>query len=372
MLSATPVISPKEEIDVLCLSILRRLHSYWRSRELPNSTGSLFHYWEEFKPFSARFLADVMLGYLAIGLHDHDSSALEKVRDLFSAIVECQEADGSFRWNLYDAYSPSSEGIRDQVDLGMILDAMEFLIHFQILTTRQVQQARELVRAAAAHLITSEWPEHPGIIRKRYYETKPQLPIDVLNAEALAAKSLIFAAKFNNESGYFTAGLRILRHLQSRFGRHYESWWPYSESLTDQSVVSPLPHGRSVFFQSMMVIHLSDLTGEPIMKPFHSMVTSAAQRVAEEVNEDGHLKTECESRLDCIGKPNALVADCLLRLRDPRATAKAQARLEYLSIHFITDDGNVLDEQGRPILDMWRIWLFSDVARLWLRSLIFR
>ncbi len=354
------------EIDAIVRHLLRKLHHYWKRREEYTPDGSIaFHYSDPHRPFSARFLSDLMLGYLAVASAEGDRSAAHTARLLGKATLQLQQPDGSFRWNLPDPNTTHPDGVRDQVDLGMVLDAFAIAADHRLLSPDLSIPFRQLCKRATGYLATVEWPDHPGVVRKRDYDNGFAPRIDILNAAALAAKAWSVSAKWNHAPLQFGIASRFLSHLQRRFGHHYAGWWPYSETLDDHAVTPSSRHGRSVFFQAMMVVHLAEIGRHPQGSAFLPMIREAAGTVASCVTPAGEIDSAHESRNECIGKPNALVADALLRLGDAASVAKAGERLRRIASRLTTPEGDVVDETGAPVSDIWKVWLFSDLARLY-------
>lgn len=354
------------EIDAIVRHLLRNLYHYWKRREQYDPYGNIcFYYHNPHRHFSARFLSDLMLGYLAVASAEADPSAAQTARLLGKATLRLQQPDGSFRWNLPDPNTTHRDGVRDQVDLGMVLDAFGIAAGHRLLSPDLCEPFRQLCRRATGYLATVEWPQHPGVVRKRDYDNGFAPRIDILNAAALAAKAWSVSAKWNQAPLQFGIASRFLSHLQKRFGHHYAGWWPYSETLDDHAVTPSTRHGRSVFFQAMMVVHLAEIGHHPQGSAFLPMIREAARTVASCVTPNGEIDSTHESRIECIGKPNALVADALLRLGNAASVAKAGERLRRIADRLVTPEGDVLDETGAPVSDIWKIWLFSDLARLY-------
>ncbi len=353
----TPPLPPP--IRQSCLGILAPLHRYWLARPLPpRHPGG--------KTFSARFLADLMLGHLAYGTETGDAPALARARLLAQAACEAQEPDGSFRWRLPDRYATHPGGVRDQVDLGMVLDALDLLHHRLPLSAAEQARIRATCRRAACYLETALLPDHPGVVRKRHYERDTGLPLlDVFNGDALAAKAFRIAARWTGEARFRQAAQPLLNNLLHRFGQQTPGWWPYAERLPGREMLLPAngeaTHGLSVFYQAMTAWHLSDIAR---LRP---TVAASLETLEQRVAEDGHIPPEAESRAEFHGKPNALVAGALLLLGRAQPTRKAARRLEWARTCLISPRGETCDANGAPLDDRWQVWLFADVARLLLR-----
>ena len=295
-----------------CLAILRKLHGYWEARECPGRYGTTFQYLEyENRAFSARLLSDIMLGYLALALHDDDDVSLRKAESMIEEIISKQDGCGAFRWNLPDPYCSDPLGVRDQVDLAMILDAMSQFLDSGLLEERTISLIKNASARAINYLRTVMVAERPGVVRKRHYGDATNFDVDVLNGDAMAAKAFFLASKMGDESVLDDEISDSLGHLAERFGKHAAGWWVYSESLRDGT---SLPHGRaglSVFFQAMMVFHLREVAEDVPFSFFRPVLQKALESVAASVNDQGEIDVNFESRFEFPGKPNALVAPCL-------------------------------------------------------------
>lgn len=313
-------------------------------------------------PLSARFLADIAVGWIAMGVSTGESRWFARLPSLMERIAERQDSCGAFRWNLPDPGATHPDGVRDQVDLAMVVDCVSLLLRYELLGPRQSRRARELIRRAADYLQTARLSECPGIIRKRDYETGGSLRWDVLNGDALAAKAFFLAARWTGSETDLEAVEPFLDHLQQRFGRHEPGWWPYAEHPVTREVHPPGDPVRSVFFQSMMIIHLRSLVRDARFQRYAPMVCEATDAIAAAINAVGQVIPGFESRHLCRGKPNVLIADALY----DGYPALSLARLRRIGQdHFAATPGRVdiTDVDGQPLDDQWRIWLFSDLAR---------
>lgn len=347
-----------------CLAILRKLRGYWEARECHGRHGTTFQYLEyENRAFSARLLSDIMLGYLALALHDDDDASLRKAEGMIEEIISKQDGGGAFRWNLPDPYCSDPLGVRDQVDLAMTLDALGLFLDSGLLEERTIYLIKNASARAIDYLRTVMVAGRPGVVRKRHYNDATNLDVDVLNGDAMAAKAFFLASKMGDESVLDDEIGDFLGHLTERFGKHGAGWWVYSESLKDGS---SLPHGRlgiSVFFQAMMVFHLREVATDVRFSFFTPVLKKAFDSVAASVNDDGKIDANFESRFEFPGKPNALVAACLATGDGIAGKRKALARFQLIDRLLISSEGEVRDEQGRSVSDIWRVWTFSDVAR---------
>ncbi|HWL53486.1 MAG TPA: hypothetical protein VNQ90_13700 [Chthoniobacteraceae bacterium] len=342
------------------LRLVQQAGGYWETRDRKayrdaSGRGTV--------PLSARFLADLALGYLAWGTMGENRGALERLPPLVESILARQDVSGAFRWNLPDPGATHPGGVRDQVDLAMVLDTFGLLREHGILSPALAQRAEKAGLRAAAWLESVRLPGRPDIIHKRVYEASPPPPVfDVLNGDALAARAFARAAALPGGERYAALALPFLEHLAERFGRHQPGWWPYAETVETGAACPPDRPVPTVFFQSMMILHLRGL--EAVCPPLASVLDAAAEAVAGAVDERGVIDERRESRHECRGKPNVLVADALRR----RHPARALARLRRVADRHLAADGGVCDEAGEPLEDKWRIWLFSDLARLLLRE----
>lgn len=347
-----------------CLTILRKLRGYWEARECPGRHGTTFQYSEhENKAFSARLLSDVMLGYLALALHDDDDVLLRKAESMIKEILSKQDEDGAFRWNLPDPYCLDPRGVRDQVDLAMTLDALGLFLDSGLLEERTISLIKNASARAIGYLRTVMVPGRPGVVRKRHYGDGANLDVDVLNGDAMAAKAFFLASKMGDESVLDDEIGDSLEHLAERFGKHGAGWWVYSESLKDGSSLSHGRAGMSVFFQAMMVFHLRDVAADMSFSFFRPVLQKALESVVASVNDNGEIDVNVESRFEFPGKPNALVAACLATGEGIPEKRKALARFQLIDRLLISPKGEVRDEEGQDVSDIWRVWTFSDVAR---------
>lgn len=345
-----------------CLRILRRLQPYWRARELRGKHGIIHRYQDKpDKTFSARLLADVMLGHLALGVFDDDGEAMKTATDILPEALDRQDPSGAFRWNLPDPFCTHPAGVRDQVDLAMVLDAAATFEAFAPVDDDTWSKIQRMSTRAACYLRTTLLPDRPGIVRKRHYEDFPPVA-DVLNGDALAAKAFFTAARLGAPPAHAEID-SFLRHLAARFGRHQAGWWVYNESLRDGSSIPSDVPGSSIFFQAMMIFHLLPIVREPRYRHYDALIGNALEAVAQCVGIDGRIDYTHENRSELVGKPNALIASCLAASGENEAASKALARLEFIQGHLIDAEGNVSDEEGNAVSDIWRVWLFSDVAR---------
>jgi hypothetical protein len=345
------------------LDILRRLQPYWLKRAITGDQGIAFQYQDGHAgEFSARLLSDVMLGFLALALVDGCDQAISLTRSILREVLKKQDPSGAFRWNLPDPNSSHPLGVRDQVDLAMVLDAYGLLQDAAILNGEETEAIQRSVVKAIDYLRTAGLRGRPGIIRKRHYEDRCA-GLDVLNGDALAAKAYYTARRMGLGSVEIEEIRPFLTHLAERFGRHHAGWWVYCESLADGANFPPDRPGYSLFFQAMTLVHLRPLVEDPHFSEFGDTAEQAMASVISASFSNGRLDERFESRPELHGKPNALVATCLALSGEAEAERKALARLEFIRRYLITDTGDVRDERGHPVSDVWRIWLFSDVAR---------
>ncbi len=349
---------PRCTMEGVARELLMRLGAYWRRRRHWNYLDA------DLRPvgltFSGRFLADLALGELACHVVEGEECGEARFDSLVEAIANRQDASGAFRWNLYDPGATDPRGVRDQVDLAMVVDALSSMLRVGCLSESGSSLARGVILKAAAYLVTARWPGRPGIIRKRHYDQLNPLRWDVLNGDALAARAFSLAAAFPDGERYAERVEPFLEHLRERFGGSHSGWWSYAE---DPETGVTVPEGGPVptlFFQSIMVVHLRPICCQPLWRAYMPMVEAATDAIANGIDRQGKVVMEYESRLECRATPNAVVADAL-RIRYP---SLAVARLAQIASQQVNADGEVFDLEGQALEDKWRIWLFADVARL--------
>lgn len=355
------IASPHREVIPLALKLMEPLGPYWAKRNdgfYRSGDG------KQGPPLSARFRADLAMGYLAYGLCFGHVPCLERIPGLVEAILAGQDASGGFRWNLPDGLFTHPDGVFDQVDLAMVVEALIAMLEYDLLPSALQRKVSAAVLRAAAFLAGMKVPHRPGMIRKRCYGEKIDRPLDVLNGDALAACVFDRVARLPGGECYADEVQPFIDHLQNRFGRHREGWWPYWEHWEPRALYpadDPVP---TVFFQSMMVVHLRLLARRRGDEQLQQIVDQATDAVARFVQPDGTISPAGESRRECLDKPNALVADAL----GERHPELAMARLQRIWELHLRRDGGVTDEAGDPLEDKWRIWLFSDLARMLLAA----
>ncbi|HWL51574.1 MAG TPA: hypothetical protein VNQ90_04015 [Chthoniobacteraceae bacterium] len=340
--------------------LLQRLGNQWSRRadlRYRNAGGTATG-----PEFSGRFLADLALGFLALGEVTREARWLERLPGLVEAIAARQDPSGAFRWNLPDPGATHPDGVRDQVDLAIVVDSLSLMLQREALPARWEREARALILRAAAYLETARLPHRPGIIRKRDYDAPGPLRWDVLNGDALAARAFSLSALLPGGERYASMVEPFLQHLRERLGQHLPGWWPYAEHPESGAILPAGDAVPSLFFQSMMIVHLRPLCREPAFTGYLPMLDTACHAVAAAVDQEGAVNPALESRRECRDTPNALVADALRG----HAPALAMARLQRIGAEHVTAEGEVTDLHGTPLEDKWRLWLWSDLARLFL------
>ncbi|WP_127581649.1 hypothetical protein [Paenibacillus koleovorans] len=349
------------------LKALHKLMPYWTRREIACQDQIYFLYedmgGDSGRPFSARLASDVALGYLVYGRVTEDAPTLNKSVQILRYVLANQHSSGAFEWNLPDPIAGPGTPVKDQVDLGTVLDVYYYFVRSGVVDGPLLQEIQQSVRRAIAYLREHAATSYSGVIKKRDYGPAKTPAVDVLNGDAMVVAAYTRASQLLGEPGLLMEAEPYVNNLLQRFGAHYPGWWPYSERLPDRADTAVRPPGISVFFQAMMLLYLEPyfrLTHNPQLR---STLREGLRSVIAATSRDGTIDYTYESRQGIEQRPNIMLPASMLALQDLMDNEPfITSRLEYVADRLVAADGTVSDEHGGPTGELWRIWLMSDLA----------
>ncbi|HHW56103.1 MAG TPA: hypothetical protein GXX15_00220 [Clostridia bacterium] len=226
----------RELLDIV-LPVITELKNYFNSLLREEDGEKVYIYDEELKDIASGCTMGQVAGfYVFLNKIEKNDGLLNIAKGLVKTVNEIQLKDGGFSQPYF-----AKKGEPPVVDIAEIGAVANSLYHI-FCATKSVYAYDTLIKAAD-YLLTQVAKENPGAVYKR-----PQASSDVLNGDIYAAHAWCRAYQLSKKETYLQKVHDVIQHVASRFSKHEEGWWPYSETWGGDIEV-----GNSVSYQGTIV-----------------------------------------------------------------------------------------------------------------------